>query len=83
MATKIGIDQTGSPAPKWWRRLERAIIIIIAPSVSAFITANITDEKLETRYLQLVLLVVALVKGVGMFLGTDQDYEGQPISKPE
>lgn len=72
--TKFGIDQTGSPPPLWWRRLERALIIGVAPAVSSLLMTFIEDEVTEVKAISVVTFVTALVKAVGMFLGNDKPY---------
>lgn len=72
--TKFGIDQTGSPPPLWWRRLERALIIGVAPAVSSLLMTFIEDEVTEVKAIAVVTFVTALVKAVGMFLGNDKPY---------
>lgn len=79
MATKIGFDQTGSPAPKWWRRLERSIIVIVAPAVAAMIPTFIADPAHQAKALALITFIIAIIKGIGMFLGTGDNYEGEKI----
>jgi hypothetical protein len=72
--TKFGIDQTGSPPPLWWRRLERALIIAVAPAVAALLISLIEDEKTEAKAVSIVTFFTAIIKSVGMFLGTDVSY---------
>lgn len=72
--TKFGIDQTGSPPPLWWRRLERALIIAVAPAVVALLISLIEDEKTEAKAISIVTFVTAIIKGIGMFLGNDHPY---------
>lgn len=72
--TRFGIDQTGSPPPLWWRRLERALIIAVAPAVAALLMSLIEDEKTEAKAVSIVTFFTAMIKGVGMFLGTDVSY---------
>lgn len=72
--TKFGIDQTGSPPPLWWRRLERALIIGVAPAVTSLLMTFIEDETMEVKAVAVVTFVTALVKATGMFLGNDNPY---------
>ena len=72
--TKFGLEQMESPPPLWWRRLERALIIVVAPAFSAFFTVIIEDERSEIIALASVTFVTAIIKGVGVFLGTDAPY---------
>lgn len=72
--TRFGIDQTGSPPPLWWRRLERALIIGVAPAVTSLLMTFIEDEAMEVKAVAVVTFVTALVKATGMFLGNDNPY---------
>lgn len=79
--TKFGIDQTGSPPPLWWRRLERALIIGVAPAVSSLLMTFIEDEVTEVKAISVVTFATAIVKGIGMFLGTDVSYPDTTIDE--
>lgn len=83
MSTKFGFDQTASPAPMWWRRLQRTIISGVAPALTVFLPTVITDPAEMNKALQWVVFGVALVQAVGIFMGTDQTYEGEPVKKAE
>lgn len=80
--TKFGLDQTGSPPPLWWRRLERALIIAVAPAVTSLLMTFIEDENVEVKAIAIVTFVTALVKGVGMFLGTEVSYPEATTEEP-
>lgn len=79
--TKFGIDQTGSPPPLWWRRFERAFIIAVAPAVAGLLISLIEDERTETKAISIVTFVTAIVKGIGMFLGTEVSYPDTTIDE--
>lgn len=72
--TKFGIEQLSSPPPLWWRRLERSLIIAVAPAVTGLLTTIIQDENTEVKALSVVTFVTAMVKAFGMFLGNDESY---------
>lgn len=72
--TKFGLDQIESPPPKWWRRLERAIIIAIAPGVTAMMLAAIKDDHTQSIAVASVTLMTSMVKAVGIFLGNGEQY---------
>jgi hypothetical protein len=72
--TKFGVEQLSSPPPLWWRRLERALIIAVAPAVTGLLTTIIQDEHTEVIALSIVTFVTAMVKAVGMFFGNDTPY---------
>jgi hypothetical protein len=73
--TKFGIDQIESPPPKWWRKLERAFIIGVAPAITAMILAVIPDDdKAQPIGLAVVTLITSIVKSIGIFLGNGEQY---------
>lgn len=72
--TKFGIDQIESPPPKWWRRLERAIIIGIAPGITAMMMSVIKDAENQAVAVSCVTLFTGMVKAVGIFLGNGEQY---------
>lgn len=73
--TKFGADQLSSPPPLWWRRLERSLIIVVAPSLSAFMATWITDPRKEELAMAGIIFGTAVIKSIGMFLGTDIQYD--------
>jgi hypothetical protein len=75
--TKFGVEQLSSPPPLWWRRLERALIIMVAPAVTGLLTTIIQDEHTEVIALSIVTFVTAMVKAVGMFFGNDTPYPNE------
>ena len=72
--TKFGVEQMESPPPLWWRRLERALIIVVAPAFATFFTVIFEDERSEIIALASVTFATAIIKGIGVFLGTDVQY---------
>ena len=76
--TKFGMSQAGSPPPLWWRRFERAMIIGVAPATTAFLMVAIDDSGVEEKATAAVVFVTALLKSVGIFLGTDTEYPDAP-----
>lgn len=72
--TKFGTDQIDSPPPQWWRRLERALIIVVVPGATTFVTTIVESERMEVLALSSLTFFTAIVKGVGIFLGTDLPY---------
>jgi hypothetical protein len=75
--TKFGTDQLSSPPPLWWRRLERSLIIVIAPALTAYLTDIIQNEEKERLALSSVIFITAMIKATGMFLGTDEPYPNE------
>lgn len=74
MMTKFGIDQMESAPPKWWRRLERATMIVVLPAATTFVTSVVGNEETKVLVLSALTFITALIKGTGIFLGTDTPY---------
>jgi hypothetical protein len=72
--TKFGLDQIESPPPKWWRKLERAVIIGIAPGITAMMMSVIKDSENQAVAVSCVTLTTGIVKAVGIFLGNGEQY---------
>jgi hypothetical protein len=72
--TNFGLDQVTSIPPKWWRRLERAVLIFVLPATTTFLTIVVTDPDKEVQYLTIITFVAALFKSFGIFLGSSEDY---------
>lgn len=72
--TKFGTDQIDCIPPQWWRRLERALFIIVVPSATTFVTSIVESERMEVVALSTLTFLTAIIKGVGVFLGTDLPY---------
>lgn len=71
---KIGFDQIDVPAPKFYRRLVNALIIIVVPSTITLITQIPEDILLESSKMLAVLgvnYVMALLKAAEFILGQD------------
>lgn len=80
--TKFGVEQVSSIPPMWWRKLERSIIIGVAPAVTAFVTQVLPAEQ-HVHALQYVTFVVALVKSLGLFLGGGETYPDAAKKAPD
>lgn len=72
--TKFGVSQIENAPPKWWRKLERALIIVIIPASTTFVTSVVESEKAEIILLSSLTFLTALIKGIGVFLGNDVPY---------
>ena len=71
---KIGFDQIDVPAPKFYRRLVNALIIIVVPSTITLITQipeNIFTESSKMVAVLGVNYVMALLKAAEFILGQD------------
>lgn len=80
--TKFGVEQVSSIPPMWWRKLERSIIIGVAPAVTAFVTQVLPAEQ-QVHALQYVTFAVALVKSLGLFLGGGETYPDAEKKAPD
>lgn len=72
---KIGLNQTGKPAPIGYRRFENAWTLIFAPSIAGYgATLGMTPHA-AAIFGATIILVTAAVKGFGMILGNGQTYQ--------
>lgn len=76
MATIISSQGASRPAPRWWRNLERGLLLVLIPAATAIIQGATHSSTLA---LQLNLYIntglVAVIKFVGMMLvDTDDNY---------
>ena len=79
----FGFDQTGSPAPLWWRRFERAYIIVFAPALASLASTLIETDRKEVVFLSVLTFSSAIVKGIGIFYGTGEAYPDAPTKENE
>lgn len=74
---KLNVSQTNLnvPAPKWWRKLENALLIILIPAIVLVLTNwGFEDEKKLNRILLLVnVLLTAVVKAIGLILAEEPE----------
>jgi len=63
------------PAPKFWRRIENAILIILIPSVVLVLTNwGFKDQEHLNRILLIVsTLIPAVVKAIGLIIAEDPE----------
>jgi hypothetical protein len=69
-------ENASKPAPRWWRKLEDGLLMILIPATVAVILGwGFTDEAFVTK-LTLFINVgfVALIKFVGKMLANGEDY---------
>lgn len=78
--TKFGLEQVSSPPPKWWRKLERTILIGLVPAATGFITQIVPAEH-QVHALQVLSVCVAVVKSLGMLLGSGEQYPQEPAQE--
>lgn len=77
MPTTLGTSNIKKLAPRWWRRLERALLIAIFPALTLMIQSWPHKPEDENMMLRINLIIstgmVALVKGIGMMLADADD----------
>lgn len=75
MATVISSQGASRPAPRWWRNLERGMLLIMIPAATVIIQS--WDFSDETLTLKINLIVntglAAIIKFVGMMLVDTED----------
>ncbi|GAO43808.1 hypothetical protein [Flavihumibacter petaseus] len=74
--TTIKTTNVNKPAPRWWRKLERAMLIAFIPAAVTIIQGVKFKDELQATKLVLFLNVgvVALIKGTGMILANGEEY---------
>lgn len=75
MATRISASGATRPAPKWWRSLERGLLLVLIPAAVLVLQSwGFKDELQATRIILIVnVALVAVVKFVGMMLVDTED----------
>ena len=75
MATRMSSAGLKRPAPKWWRNLERAMVLVLIPSAVMMIQSWKFVDELQAARLTLLISVglSAFIKAVGMLLVDTED----------
>lgn len=75
MATQFSSKGASRPGPKWWRNLERGLLMVIIPAAVAIIGTWGFANELAAARLTLIINValVAVIKFVGMMLVDTED----------
>lgn len=85
--SKISVNQNNinSPAPKTWRKIENILLILIIPSVVLVLTNwGFKNEILLNRLILIInVLLVALIKGIGMFLSDEEPVKVNAVAGEE
>jgi hypothetical protein len=77
MPTIISSQGTKRPAPRWWRNLERGLLLMLIPAATVIIQSwGFADENLSLKINLVVNTgLTAIIKFVGMMLiDTDDNY---------
>lgn len=78
--TKFNIEQINRPAPLWYRRFSNAMVALVIPAASEFVSSLELASKTENRVLHGFIFLAAIIKGVGVFLGNGQSYTDKVIT---
>lgn len=83
--TTASLENISKPAPLWWRKLERAMLMAFIPASVTLIQGFKFADELSATRAQLFISVglVALIKGVGMILANGQVYVDAPPAEPK
>lgn len=68
------------PAPKWWRKLEDGLLMILIPAVVAVVMGwGFSDEGFVNKLTLLINTgLVALIKFIGKMLANGEEYTPKP-----
>lgn len=71
MAIKFGMSQINENAPVTYKRIETAVVLVLIPAFTTFVMSlDITSAK-QTTLISCAVFSGAIVKAVGVFLGSD------------
>jgi hypothetical protein len=75
MPTIISSQGTKRPAPRWWRNLERGLLLMLIPSATVIIQSwGFSDENLALKINLIVNTgLTAVIKFIGMMLIDTED----------
>lgn len=69
-------QNTNKPAPKWWRKLENGLLMVLIPAMVAILMGwGFQDEAFANKLILLINTgLVALIKFIGMMLANGEEY---------
>jgi hypothetical protein len=75
MPTKISQQGLHRPAPKWWRNLERGLLLLLIPAATAIIQSWKFADEITALKLNLIINtgLTAVIKFIGMMLVDTED----------
>jgi hypothetical protein len=75
MPTKISAQGATRPSPKWWRNLERGMLLMLIPAATVIIQSwGFADEALALKINLIVNTgLTAVIKFIGMMLVDTED----------
>ena len=74
--TTFNYKNAKKPAPRWWRKLEDGLLIILIPAVVAILSSwGFKDEAFANKLILLINTgIVAGIKFIGRMLANGEDY---------
>lgn len=72
--TKIGIDQTGKPAPLWYRRFKTAMLLCFLPTFIGFVQTAAMSTDARNWCMIVAAAIPGVLQGIGLILGNGQIY---------
>lgn len=74
MPTIISSQGATRPAPRWWRNLERVLLLIVAPAAGVIIHGwGFSPEVVTKADLIVIAVFVPIVKAIGIMLVDPDD----------
>lgn len=85
MPTIISAQGTKRPAPRWWRNLERGLLLMLIPAATVIIQSwGFKDENLALKINLIVNTgLTAVIKFIGMMLVDPDDNYVSNLSEEE
>lgn len=72
---KINKSSLQKPAPKWWRKLENGLLIILIPAAVTIIMGSVSDPNRAAKLtLYINIGFVALIKFIGNLISNGEVY---------
>ncbi len=72
----VSIDNANKPAPRWWRKLENGLLMLLIPSAVGIIQGIKFDNEALATKLTLFINVglVAIIKFITVMLANGEEY---------
>lgn len=87
--TRFGTKQVKKTTPRGWKNFENAFLLAVAPGFTTFLMTALPEGNTKTISLAAVVLVGSLIKGIGIFLGTeiqitpDEEEDNGVVTNPD
>lgn len=84
MGATFNSGNVGKPAPKWWRKLENGLLMVLIPAAVAMLMGwgFQNPSKADRAILLINTGLVALIKFIGMMLADGDDYVSNLPTQP-